>query len=113
MGDIVLVDEMEWCMYRGAYLKNKKVLRNIEYDDMIDIFGKPSRIYEMMNNSTSLSSDKVITYFEKDKKYHIEWHCRIEDRYFMIMGFGIDNNNKEWIIYYSDDSKEDIDNMCL
>lgn len=108
---VSVMDEMEWCMNRGAYLKNKKVLSDIEYDDMVEIFGTPSRINPMINNSTSLMTDRVITHFEENRRYHIEWHCRIEDRYFMVMGLGVNNNSREWAIYYSDDSCEDMEDL--
>lgn len=103
-------DEMEWCSKRGSYLKNKKIIRNIDYDDIIDIFGTPSRVNMMIQNSeTSILSDDKVTSFEKNKKYHIEWHCKCNDKYFMVMGWKVDNYSKTWNLYYSDECRDVIE----
>ena len=104
------IDENDWCKNRGSYSKHKQIIYNINYDDIIDIYGIPSRICKMIRKDTSILNDEQITSFEENTKYHIEWHCKIHDKYFMLMGWNIEPcDNTTWIIYYPDESKDIID----
>lgn len=108
---ICKVDEVEWCMHRGSYTKNKYILHDIEYDDIVDILEVPSRINKMVDHNTSLLTNENIVSFEENKKYHIEWHCKCKDKYFMVMGWKVDHSSTIWIIYYADETNIVLDDI--
>lgn len=107
------VSEVEWCKNRGNYTSNKRVLENLEYDDIVEIFGVPSRICRMIDKNTSILNDMMISTFEENKKYHIEWHIKYKNNYFMIMGWNANNKTKSWTLYYSSESFNIIDELLI
>lgn len=107
------ISDMEWCINRENYMSNKIVLHGLEYDDIVEVLGIPSRICKMIDKNTSILSGVMISSFEANRRYHIEWHVKYKNRYLMIMGWNVDSRTKSWVVYYPSESFDIVDEVLI